>query len=469
MRYDVAIIGGGPAGYTAAEVAAKNGLTVILFEKDQLGGVCLNEGCIPTKTFLYSAKLYDQTKTAAKYGITYSGTATPEMPKIAKRKKRVVRKLVLGIKNRLQEAGVTIISGEATIISKHKINCNNEIYRCNKMIACTGSSTVIPPIPGLSETPYWTHREALEITEIPTSITIIGGGVIGMEFASFFNSIGCQVTVVEMMNHIVPSMDHAISDMLQETYSKRGIDFKLGHKVTEVTMDNELFVIQTEDPDGTKETIRKEKLLVCVGRRPNTEGIGLENLKLDRDDQGQVIVDQRMRTSSSHLYLCGDANHKMMLAHTAVREAEIAVRNILKHSDYISYPLIPQVLYTNPECACVGATEQELIHNKTAYITKELPMTYSGRFVAENEGETGLCRLYICPTTDNILGVHLLGNPASELIVQASMAMHMGLKARHWQRFVFPHPTVSEIFKECLSINASSNNEDPLMDAIINN
>lgn len=460
MRYDVAIIGGGPAGYTAAEVAAKSGLTVILFEKDQLGGVCLNEGCIPTKTFLYSAKLLDQTKVSAKYGISNSGEASPEMPKIAQRKKRVVRKLVLGIKKRLEEEGVTIIPGEATVISKHKIDCNDEIYRCDKMIVCTGSSSVVPPIPGLSDAPYWTHREALDTKEIPESIAIIGGGVIGMEFASFFNSVGSEVTVVEMMDEIVPNMDRAISTRLRETYTKKGVDFKLAHKVVEVTMENDTFVIHVEAPDGTVETIRKEKLLVCVGRRPNTEGVGLENIDLDRDDRGRIIVDHRMRTSCNHIYLCGDANSKMMLAHTAVREAEIAVNRILKHSDYISYELIPQVIYTNPECASVGKTEQELVAEGTDYTVKELPMTYSGRFVAENEGETGLCRLYICPKTNALLGVHLYGNPASELIVQATMAMQMRIKARDWQRFVFPHPTAGEIFKECLGFGESLDHKE---------
>ncbi len=205
MKYDVIIIGGGPAGYTAAEKLAAGGLQVLLFEKRNLGGVCLNEGCIPTKTLLYSAKLYDSGRQASKYGVEF-GTASFDLGKMVARKSKVVRKLVLGIKSRLAQAGVEVINGEAFIIDKNRVRCGEVVYESEHLLVCTGSETFVPPIPGVDRVPYWTHKEALEVKELPRSLTILGGGVIGVEFASYFNSLGVKVTVVEMMDEILSGM-----------------------------------------------------------------------------------------------------------------------------------------------------------------------------------------------------------------------------------------------------------------------
>lgn len=220
MKYQIAIIGGGPAGYTAAEAAGKAGLSVVLFEKRSLGGVCLNEGCIPTKTLLYSAKVYDYAKHASKYAVNVP-EASFDLGKIVARKSKVVRKLVLGIKAKLTAHQVNIVTGEATIVDKNTIQCGGETYECENLLLCTGSETFIPPIPGVENVDYWTHRDALDNKEVPASLTIVGGGVIGMEFASFFTSLGVQVTVVEMLDEILGGMDKELSAMLRAEYAKK--------------------------------------------------------------------------------------------------------------------------------------------------------------------------------------------------------------------------------------------------------
>ncbi len=447
MKYQVIIIGGGPAGYTAAEAAGKAGLSVLLFEKQNLGGVCLNEGCIPTKTLLYSAKTYDGAKHASKYAVTVS-EASFDLSKIIARKSKVVRKLVLGVKSKLTSNNVTIINGEATILDKNKICCGEEIYECDNLILCTGSETFIPPISGIDTVNYWTHREALDNKELPASLAIVGGGVIGMEFASFFNSLGVKVTVIEMMDEILGGMDKELSALLRADYAKRGITFLLRTKVVSLAQSEEGVLVSYENADGAG-NVTAEKLLMSVGRRPVTKGFGLENLNLQRTERGSILVNGQMESSLPGVYVCGDLTGFSLLAHTAVREAEVAVHAILGKTDTMSYCAIPGVVYTNPEIAGVGQTEESLIAKGIAYRAVKLPMAYSGRFVAENEGVNGVCKVLL-GDDDTILGAHVLGNPASEIITLAGMAIEMKLKAAEWKKIVFPHPTVAEIFREAL-------------------
>lgn len=445
IKYQVAIIGGGPAGYTAAEVAGKAGLSVVLFEKNSLGGVCLNEGCIPTKTLLYSAKIYDYGRHASKYGVNVSESSF-DLPKIISRKAKVVRKLVLGIKAKLTAQQVTIISGEAYIVDKNTIRCADETYQCEHLIICTGSQTVIPPIQGIEKVEYWTHRDALDNKELPHSLAIVGGGVIGMEFASFFSSLGVQVTVVEMMNEILNGIDRELAAALRAKYAKRGVKFLLGAKVTGLSQDEEGIHVCYQNADGAG-SVCADRLLMSVGRRPVTEGFGLENLNLERNERKNICVDAHLRTSVPDVYVCGDLNGVSLLAHTAVREAEIAVKDILGESEEMSYQAIPGVVYTNPEVASVGKTEENLQAEGIAYRVVKLPMAYSGRFVAENEGTNGILKVLV-DDADTVLGVHILGNPASELIVLGGMMVEEHRKLAYFKRFVFPHPTVSEIFRE---------------------
>lgn len=447
MKYDVAIIGGGPAGYTAAEKAAKGGLSTVLFEKNALGGVCLNEGCVPTKTLLYSAKTYDQIKHASKYAVSAENPSF-DYPKIIARKNKVVKKLTAGIRMKMKESGVEVITGEAMIQGKTDegnilIQCTEQVYEAKNLLVCTGSESVIPPIPGVNETEYWTSREALQSKELPASLIIIGGGVIGMEFASFFNSMGTEVQVVEMLDKILGPMDKELSDMLQAEYAKRGVKFYLGHKVTGIH-GQEVMV----EKDGESFTLHGEKVLLSVGRRPVTKGFGLETLALEPYRNG-IKVNEYMQTSLPNVYACGDITAFSLLAHTAVSEAEVAIDHILGKARAMSYKAIPGVVYTNPEIAGVGKTEEELQTSGTPYQVKKIPMAFSGRFVAENEMGNGVCKL-ILAEDGTLIGAHLLGNPASELIVIAGIAIEKGMKAEELTSFVFPHPTVGEILKEAL-------------------
>ena len=448
MSYNVAIIGGGPAGYTAAEAAGKAGLSVVLFEKNSLGGVCLNEGCIPTKTLLYSAKTYDNAAHASKYAVSTSEVSF-DLPKIIARKQKVVRKLVLGVKAKLTQHQVQIVRGEAFIEDARHVRCGEEVYECEHLIICTGSDTFIPPIPGVDKTPYWTHRDALDNKELPQSLTIIGGGVIGMEFASFFNSLGVKVTVIEMMDEILGGLDKEIASLLRAEYTKKGVTFHLSSKVTSVSYEEGLVTKVFFEKDGGIASVEADKLLMSVGRRPVTRGFGLENLHLQTDERGRIVVNEKMQTSVPAVYVCGDLTGFSLLAHTAVREAEVAVNTILGKQDAMSYRAIPGVVYTMPEVAGVGMTEEALQQSGRSYQVVKLPMAFSGRFVAENEGVNGICKLLFADD-DTLLGAHVLGNPASEIITLAGMAIELQLKREEWKRIVFPHPTVGEIFREAL-------------------
>lgn len=447
MKYDIAIIGGGPAGYTAAERAAASGLLTVLFEKKTIGGVCLNEGCIPTKTLLYSAKLWDNLKGAGKYGISVPAAPAFDMEKIIDRKDGIVKKLTGGVKMTVAAYGATVVEQEARIVGEKDerflVSAGGETYEVTYLLVCTGSETVIPPIEGLSGADYWTSKEALESRVLPKSLVIIGGGVIGMEFASFFNSMGVQVAVVEMAPEILGAMDKETSGMLRTEYQKRGVSFHLNTKVTAVSKAG-----VNIEKGGKRVLIEAEKVLVSVGRKANLERAGLETLNIELLRNG-VKVDEYMQTSHSRVYACGDITGYSMLAHTAIRESEVAVNHILGVEDRMNYNCVPGVVYTNPEVAGVGKTEEELKAAGVNYQVQKLPMVYSGRFTAENEGVNGLCKLLL-NEEERVIGCHILGNPASELIVIAGLAVQHGYTAEEFQRTVFPHPTVGEIFHETL-------------------
>ncbi len=447
MKYDLAIIGGGPAGYNAAEKAAENGLHTILFEKNAIGGVCLNEGCIPTKSLLYSAKILDTIKSASKYGINIDSDPNFDLQKIIGRKDKVVKKLTAGVRMKLSSGGVDVIQGEASIAKQIKdeiiITCNGEEYEVAYVLLCTGSETVIPPIKGLPEADFWTSKEALMIKELPQSLAIIGGGVIGMEFASFFNSMGVKVSVIEMLPEILGNMDKETSAMLRSEYTKKGIVFYLGTKVVEINK-NSISI----EKDGNTSVIETEKILLSTGRKAITSNLGLENLRIELLKNG-VKVNEYMQTTNPRVYAAGDVTGFSMLAHTAIREGEVAINHLLGKDDKISYNAIPGVVYTNPEIAGVGKTEEELNATGESFKVLKLPMAYSGRFVAENETGTGICKLII-NQHKQIIGCHMIGNPASELILIAGIAIDKGFTVEEFQKQIFPHPTVGEIIRECL-------------------
>jgi dihydrolipoamide dehydrogenase len=455
--YDLAILGGGPGGYVAAGRAGAAGLSVVLFEKRELGGVCLNEGCIPTKTLLYSAKVYDYTRHADRYGVTVPESAI-DFGAIFKRKEKVVKKLVGGVKVQMRNANVEVVKEEAVITGKEAegfvLTAGEATYSAKNILICTGSEAAVPPIPGLREglgDVVVTNREILSLTEQPERLVVIGGGVIGMEFASFFNSIGTQVTVVEMLPKILGPLDDEISAMLQAQYAKKGVEFHLSCKVVAVEGNEVVY----EDPEGNTCRAAGDKILVSVGRRASFQGIGLENIgvELALNPAGRpygIKVDEKMRTNVPGVYAAGDVTGFSMLAHTASREGEVALNTILGKDDAMSYKAIPGVVYTNPEVAGVGVTEAEAAAKGLDYSVLKLPMAFSGRFVAENERGEGLCKVIVDARTRQVLGVHMLGNPCSEIIQSACIAIDQKITVEQLKEVVFPHPTVSEILKETL-------------------
>ena len=445
LTHDLIILGGGPAGYTAAERAARGGLNTLLIEKRALGGVCLNEGCIPTKTLLYSAKIWHLTEDAKKYGIEASADQFL-MDKVNARKNKVVRKLVAGIKGKMTNAGVTVVTGEGEILApttpqEYSVKVGEETYTAPRLLLASGSETFVPPIPGLDTVEYWTSREALESKELPKSIAIIGGGVIGMEFAAFYNRVGVEVHVIEMLPEILGGMDSEMGALLRAEYTKLGVKFYLQHKVTSVAPEG--VTVEFEDNSFV---IPTERILLSVGRRPVTEK--LSPLDLAMEGRG-VKVDATMRTSLPGVYAAGDVTGYSLLAHTAVREAEVAIDNMLGKDAQMSYRAIPGIIYTQPEVAGVGMTEDQLKKEGISYRKHQLPMAFAGRFVAENEMANGVCKILI-GEDDSLLGAHMLGNPASELIVVIAVAIERGIKAHELASVVFPHPTVGEIIKETI-------------------
>ena len=450
--YNLAIIGGGPAGYTAAELASKAGLQTVIFEQTALGGTCLNIGCIPTKTLLYSAKQYHNALNAGKYGVQ-AETVTFDYQKMQLRKQKVVRKLVAGIRAKLNNENCTTITGAATLVEHTPqmvvIECNGEKYEAEKLLVCTGSQNFVPPIDGIKDNDaIWDSTDALNAKELPSDIVIVGGGVIGMEFATLYHELGLSVTVIEAMPSILPNLDSDCVALLRDRYIKSGVNILTSTKV--LRFEGHQVVCQTAEGE---QTFTADKILVCVGRRANLQG--LDNLHVEMN-RGAIVVNEMMQTSEKNIYAAGDVTGKIMLAHVASRQAEVAVGHILKQLplQLIAYNAIPSVVYTNPEIASVGLRESDLSGDNCVlpieHEVKSIPMTFSGRFVAENEGETGLCKLIIDKKNQTVLGAHLCGNPCSEFIAAASFAVRMGYTVPEFRQVVFPHPTVSEVLREAI-------------------
>ena len=449
--YDLIVIGGGPGGYLAAERAAHAGLKTLLFEKNSLGGVCLNEGCIPSKALLNSAKTYLHAKHASMYGVN-TENVTVDQAKVIERKRKVVKTLVSGVGAKMRQHKVVVVKEEAMIDGKcadgFKIKSASGTYTGKKLIIATGSSAAVPPIPGVKENLgdfVCTNREVLELTQIPEKFTVIGGGVIGLEMAAYYAAVGSKVTVVEMLDHIAGPTDREISTRLQKELEAMGITFLLGHACEKV----EPGKVYVKAPDGTQKVIEANKVLLSIGRRANYMNIGLETIGVKTDRPG-IVTDAMCRTNVPDVYAIGDVNGHHMLAHTAYREAEVAVNTILGKKDYMRYHANPSVIYTMPEVASVGLTEQECKEKGREVEIKKLSMMYSGRFVAENEGADGLCKIIVDKKTRLILGIHLIGAYAGEMIWGGAQMLETQLRVTDGRQIIFPHPTVSEIIREVL-------------------
>ena len=453
--YDLIILGGGPAGYNAAERAAHAGMKTLLFEERALGGVCLNEGCIPTKTLLYSAKILDYAHHGEAYGVTVTG-ASLDHAKVVDRKDKVVKTLVSGVGAKMRGAGVTVVSSSAKIAGKtasgFAVTSDGKTYEAKKLLVCTGSEAVVPPIPGLRESYAGglavTNREILDLRTAPGRIVVVGGGVIGLEMASYFCSIGSEVTVVEMLDKIAGPTEAEISKILQKNYEKKGVTFILGAKVTAVNGKPGDGVVAYEK-DGKSASVACDLVLVSTGRRARTKDIGLEEIGVQLN-RGAIVTDEHCRTSVPGIWAAGDVNGKIMLAHTAYREGEVAVSDMLGVKDRVDYRSIPSVIYTNPEVGTVGETVETA---KKAGIEAEevtLSLRYSGRYVAENEGGDGIVKVVYGKEHRQILGVHMIGSYASEIIYGAAAMVAKKQRVSDVEKLVFPHPTVCEVIREAM-------------------
>ena len=449
MTYDLIVLGGGPAGCNAAERAAEGGMKTCLIEGKALGGVCLNEGCIPTKTLLYSAKIYDYAKHGEEYGVSFSG-ASIDHAFVIDRKNKVKSMLVGGIGATMKKLGVTVVSAFGTVTGKDgegfHVSADGNDYCGKQLLICTGSEAVVPPIPGLRESVAngfaLTNREILDLKTIPERLVVIGGGVIGLEMASYFNSVGSKVTVIEMLDHIAGPTDGEIGKILQKNYMKKGIEFLLGAKVTAV----ENGAVRYEK-DGKEMSVPADKVLVSIGRRANTAGAGLESIGV-KMERGAVVTDEYGHTSVSGVWAAGDVNGKSMLAHTAYREGEVAVNNMLGIRDRVNYNAIPAVIYTNPEVASVGETTESVKAKGLDAKVQSFTLKYSGRYIAENEGGDGIVKIIVDNEHRKVIGVHMIGNYASEIIFGAAMMVAREMRVDDVRKIVFPHPTVGEVIRE---------------------
>ncbi len=453
MKYDLIIIGGGPGGYNAAERAAHEGLKTILFEERALGGVCLNEGCIPTKTLLYSAKIYDYSKHSDKYGVTFDG-AKLDHSKVIDRKNKVVKTLVSGVGAKMKGAGVTVVNATAKVTARTPdgitVEAGGEKYIGAQLLVCTGSSAATPPIPGLKEAlesgMAMTNREILDLRELPKRLAVIGGGVIGLEMASYFNSVGAEVTVIEMLPKIAGPTDAEISALLQKEYASRGVKFLLETKVVSLGGKPGNGYVEIER-NGNKEKVECDVALVSVGRRPRTANLGLEKLGVMMN-RGAIVTDDMGHTSIPGIWAAGDVNGRSMLAHTAYREGEVVINNILGRKDRVDYRSIPAVIYTNPEVATVGETLESAKAAGFDASCHTISLRYSGRYIAENEGGNGIVKIVVDNKHKTILGVHMYGTYASEIIYGAAAMVAREERVTDIQKLVFPHPTVCEVIRE---------------------
>ncbi len=449
--YDLLIIGGGPAGYNAAELYAAKGGKVALFEARNVGGTCLNEGCIPSKALLYSAKIKSQAENGLKYGVVCQGVSIDHQA-VIKRKDRIVKFLTDGVAKKLQGLGVDWVRHYARIQGRkngyYEVVAGGEIYRAKRLLIASGSNVFLPPIDGLTDSLASgfavTSREILDLTEVPEHLVVIGGGVIGLEMAGYYRAAGSAVTVVEMLDHIGGPQEPEIAAGLRSAIEKTGITVLTSHQVTAINNG----VVSCKTANESKQ-IKCDKVLVSVGRRAAIDDIGLSAIGV-YTKRGAVVTDDHMCTNLPGVYAAGDANGKSLLAHTAYREAEVAVNHMLGIADKMVYDAIPSVIYTNPEVASVGLTESEAKRRAVDYRVELLSMRYAGRYEAENEMGKGVCKVLFDNKWNNIIGAHLIANHSSELIwgVDALIAKKMTID--DIKKIVFPHPTVSEIIREAV-------------------
>lgn len=445
-EYEIIIVGGGPGGYVAAIKAAQYGAKVALVEKEVVGGICLNHGCIPTKTFLKSAKVFNTVKKSMDYGVSTSGEVGFDWSKIVSRKDGVVKQLTNGVAFLLKKNGVDVYNGFGDIKSANEVVVNGESLKTKNVIIATGSSAVVPPIPGVKEAYekgiVVTSRELLNVKNYPKSIVIVGGGVIGVEFATVFNSFGSKVTIIEMMDGILPTMDDDIRVAYAKTLKRDGIEILTKAEVKKVD-DHKV----TYSLDGKETTIEGDLILMSVGTRANSKG--LEHLGLEMD-RANIKTNEYLQTNVPGVYAIGDVNGKFMLAHVAEHEGITAVQHILKigHAK-MNYDQIPSAIYGFPEIAAIGLTEREAKARGLDYKVSKVPIAAIGKAVADGEKE-GFVKLIVDKKYLEVLGAHIYAYNATELISEYAVAMTSEATAHEIAHAVHPHPTLSELTKEAV-------------------
>ncbi len=456
-NYDLIVIGGGPAGYVAAIRAAQLGMKVACVEKRKtFGGTCLNVGCIPSKALLDSSEHYAYAKTKLqKHGIKV-GEVQLDLPQLMKRKDAVVRQLVSGVTGLFKKNKVEGIIGKAKLLpskgSTHQVEVETEegkkTLSTSQVLLATGSEPTSLPFLPFDGQNILSSTEALELSAVPTHLVVIGGGVIGLELGSVWLRLGAKVTVVEFQDRICGTMDKQISTELYKSLVKQGMEFRLATKCTGATKSGKWTVVQIEEiATGTKSQLECDKVLVATGRRPYSEGLGLENVGLKTDKAGRVETDSHFQTSVKGIYAVGDLIIGPMLAHKAEEEGIAAVEIMAGQAGHVNYQAIPNVIYTWPEVASVGYSEEELQAKGISYKVGTFPFIANGRAKAMEETE-GLVKVLADKTTDKLLGMHVVGPWASDLIAEATTVIEFGGSAEDIARTCHAHPTLSEVVKE---------------------
>ncbi|MBC6994405.1 dihydrolipoyl dehydrogenase [Neolewinella lacunae] len=454
MQYDLIIIGSGPGGYVAAIRAAQLGLKTAIIERyNALGGTCLNVGCIPSKALLDSSEHYHAAhEKFAEHGIKISNLGV-DMPQMIKRKNEVVAQTVGGVQFLMKKNKVDVFYGHGTLTGPNEVKVamnegEDQTLTAKNFIVATGSKPITPAMMNYDKNRVITSTEALNIDKVPGRMVIVGGGVIGLELGSVFARLGTQVDVVEFQDRILPTMDGDCSKELMRALKKTGINFHLKHKVTDVKGLKTKAKVTLEKNDGGEPfEIEADYCLIAIGRRPYTDNLGLDKAGVELDDRGRVIVDDHLRTSASHIFAIGDVVRGAMLAHKAEEEGVFVAETIAGQQPHIDYNLIPNVVYTWPEVAAVGQTEEELKAAGVAYKAGKFPFKALGRARASMDLE-GMVKVLSHAETDEILGVHMVGPRTADMIAEAVALMEFRASAEDAARMSHAHPTYTEAFKE---------------------
>src|SRR5690554_470444 len=425
-KYDLVIVGSGPGGYVAAIKAAQENLKVALVEKENIGGICLNHGCIPTKAILKSAKTYLDFKNAKNYGITVKkDSISVELDDIIKRKNKVVKQLTGGVSFLLKKNKVDVYNGYGTVINKNEVKVNDEVLNAKNIIIATGGTAFVPPIKGAKEAYengfLLTSKELLNVTKMPKRITIVGGGVIGVEFATIFNSFDSEVTILEMADNIVNNMDQDIITDYTKALKSSGVNVITNAKVTEIGTSSVTYL-----KDEKAEKVATDVVLMAVGIKPNIEAFKDLDIKLNN---GGVIVNEFMQTNISNVYAIGDVTGELMLAHVASKEALIAVDHILGGTQKMDYKAIPKAVYGMPEIASVGLTEQEAKSKNINYTVSKFPLAGNGKALADGQ-TVGFIKLIKGTELDEILGAHILAYNAVDILSEVVVSINSELTNR---------------------------------------